>query len=103
MYRSQDKSPDAHTDFFDMNYVHLSIRMRDPNSAVPQEKPETFEKMKELATLLSAGYPHLRVDFYNSNGRIYVGELTFYHCSGFVPVYPDEWAIQLVEWISIGE
>lgn len=42
--------------------------------------------------------PHLRVDFYCANGRLYVGELTFYHCSGFAPIQPEEWAIKMGDW-----
>jgi len=99
MYRSQDKAEDAHTDFFDMEYNHLPIRMKDPNSTVPPEKPDTFETMKKLAFILCQGHPHLRVDFYNSNERVYVGELTFYHCSGFAEVHPNEWNLKLGEWI----
>lgn len=103
MYRSQDKSQNAHTDFFDMDYNHLPIRMKDPNSDVPPEKPETFEKMKELATILCEGHPHIRVDFYNSNNEIYVGELTFYHCSGFADVHPYEWNLKLGSLIPINK
>ena len=45
--------------------------------------------------------PHLRVDFYCANGKLYVGELTFYHCSGFAPIQPEEWAIKMGEWIKL--
>ena len=100
MYISQDKSQDVHTDFFDMQYRHLPIRMKDPNSQVPPEKPETFEKMKELATVLCEGHQHLRVDFYNSGRKIYFGELTFYHFGGFANVYPEEWNLRLGKWIA---
>ena len=48
-------------------------------------KPKTFAKMKEFASILSKGLAHLRVDFYEINGKLYFGELTFYTCSGFIP------------------
>lgn len=35
------------------------------------------------------------------NGRLYVGELTFYHCSGFAPIQPEEWAIKMGDWIKL--
>lgn len=47
--------------------------------------------MIELAKILSAGLPHVRVDFYEVNGKIYFGELTFYDMSGFLKLYPDTW------------
>ena len=78
-------------DFFDENFNHLPITNGHPNSEPPYFKPDGFEEMKELASKLSKGIPQLRVDFYNINGKIYFGELTFYHWSGFVPFNPPEW------------
>lgn len=101
MYVGKDKSEDPRTDFFNMNFEHLPIRMRDPNADVAPEKPVMFEKMKSLAGILSKGCPHLRVDFYLINNQIYVGELTFYHCSGFTEVKPDEWNNIMGSWIDL--
>lgn len=101
VYISEDKSENPKTDFFDMAYNHLSLRMRDPNADIPPSKPDCFEKMKKLARILSKGIPHIRVDFYVVNGKVYVGELTFYHCSGFAPVIPSEWNYKLGDWIQL--
>ena len=49
VYVGKDKSEDPRTDFFNMNFEHLPIRMRDPNADVVPEKPVMFEKMKSLA------------------------------------------------------
>ena len=57
--------------------------------------------MKELARILSAGIPHLRVDFYEINGKIYFGELTFYHCGGFAKIYPEDWNLKIGEWLKL--
>lgn len=88
-------------DFFDENFNHLPFTNGHPNSQPPYYKPENFEKMKELAEKLSAGIPHLRVDFYNINGKIYFGELTFFHWSGMMPFEPEEWDYKLGEWIEL--
>lgn len=84
-----------------MDFNHLPIRMRDPNADVRPQKPVVFEQMKTIAAKLSKGCPHLRVDFYLINGHIYVGELTFYHCSGFTEVKPIEWNQIMGDWIQI--
>lgn len=47
------------------------------------QKPEGMDKMFELASELSKGFPFVRVDLYNVDGKIYFGELTFYPASGF--------------------
>lgn len=46
-------------------------------------KPEGIDKMFELASILSRDIPYARVDFYNINGKIYFGEITFFPASGF--------------------
>ena len=101
MYYSKDKANDPRTDFFDMEYNHLPIRMRDQNSDTIPPKPLTFETMKTLASQLSAGFPHVRIDFYEIEGKIYFGEFTFYHCSGFTDVKPKEWDYKLGSWIEL--
>lgn len=102
MYVSNDKSPDARTDFFDMSGRRIeNLRMKDPNSDTPPSLPINFELMKKLAQKLSAGIPHLRVDFYEVNGKVLAGEMTFYHCSGFATIHPDKWNYTLGEWIDI--
>ena len=45
--------------------------------------PANLEKMKELAAKLSETHPFLRADFYDVDGKVYFGELTFYPASGF--------------------
>lgn len=88
-------------DFFDVDFNHLPIRNGHPNSPNPIAKPRGFEQMKSLAAKLSTGHPCLRIDFYDINGAIYFGELTFYHLSGIVPFEPIEWDYQLGEWIKL--
>lgn len=45
-------------------------------------KPDGMDDMFEIAAKLSKGFPCVRVDLYNVNGKIYFGELTFYPASG---------------------
>lgn len=88
-------------DFFDANYNHLPIRNGHPNSKSIPPKPKKFEEMKRIASLLSQGIPHLRVDLYESNGKIYFGELTFSHWAGMVPFDPKTYDELLGSWIDI--
>ena len=88
-------------DFFDMDYRHLNIINGHPNAAVPPQKPRGFEEMKRLAARLSEGFPFLRVDFYEVGEKIYTGELTFFHWSGFVPFEPPAWDLKLGSWLEL--
>lgn len=79
-------------DYFDMEFKHLNlVNFWHPNAQVMPHRPKNYDKMIELAKILSAGLPHVRVDFYEVNGKIYFGELTFYDMSGFLKLYPDTW------------
>ena len=97
----QTKGVETKFDFFDMNFVHLPIINGHPNSDEPPKKPENFALMQELACKLSKGIPHVRVDFYEVNGKVYFGELTFFHWGGFMPFEPEAWDEILGGWIDL--
>lgn len=103
MFIADDLSEHPHTDFFDMNFNRLEMKMHDPNSPKDKviSKPKTFEKMKDFAALLSKGIPFLRVDFYEIDGHLYFGELTFYHHGGLGELHPDEYKIILGDKIIL--
>ena len=99
-----ENSAEIHTKvFFDMNGRPLDLEIDDPRTEVTPPVPPCFEEMKKLAARLSEGIPFLRVDFYYVKGRVYVGELTFYHESGLGNIRPSEWNDRLGEMIDISE
>ena len=57
----------------------------------PIEKPKNFEKMVEIVKLLAKDFPHVRVDLYNVDGKIYFGEMTFTNGGGFDRILPVEY------------
>lgn len=71
------------------------------NSDEKIEKPKNFDKMIELATKLSNGFNHVRVDFYNIDGDILFGEMTFTNGSGGELIYPAEKNIELGKMLKI--
>ena len=88
-------------DFYDMQFHHMNIVQHYPNSEYSIEKPEHFEKMVMLAEKLSAGFPHVRVDFYEANGQVYFGEMTFYHFGAIVPFETEEWDKKIGDWLVL--
>lgn len=99
----QKQGEETKFDFFDMDFKHLPFTNGHPNADVLPAKPEKFEEMRVLAEKLSQNIPHLRVDFYEVNGRVYFGELTFSHWSGMVPFKPEEWDKNFGDWIKLPE
>ncbi|MDR1005505.1 MAG: glycosyl transferase [Bacteroidales bacterium] len=67
----------------------------------PVDLPKNLTKMIEFARILSRDTLHLRVDFYNVAGQIYVGELTFFDGGGYYPFEPEEYNMIMGDWIKI--
>ena len=88
-------------DYYDLDFKHLDIKQKYPNASKMLRKPDTFEQMLEMSKVLSNGFPHVRVDFYEVNGKLYFGELTFYHFSGFMPFEPAKWDDIFGEWLRL--
>ena len=101
MYIGNDIKDDSHEDFFDMDFHHLPLQMGYPMAPVCPKKPRSFEKMKEIAQILSKDFLHIRVDFFEIDGRPYVGELTFYQNEGITLTTPPEWDERLASWIDL--
>lgn len=97
----QRQGEETKFDFFDAEYNHLDIKHGHPNADSIPAKPSRFDEMKELASQLSKGYPQLRVDFYEVNGKVYFGELTLFHHGGLVPFEPEKWDNIFGDWITI--
>lgn len=92
---------DTRFDFFDTNFNHLSVLNGHKNADICPVKPQNFEKMLEIANKLSKNIPHVRIDLYNINGKIYFGEMTFFHWSGFVPFVPNSWDYKFGEYLKL--
>lgn len=102
MFVATDRnSGDVKFDFFDTDFSHLDIVQVHSMSGKVIEKPECFEEMKLIASKLSKGFPHIRVDLYEVDGNVYFGELTLYHHSGIVPFHPEKWDFTFGSWLTL--
>lgn len=87
--------------FFDVDFRLLPLTSNNPTTAPPPPRPEGFEQMLEYARRLAAPFPHVRVDLFNLDGRIYFNELTFYPFGGFVVLEPEEWLTTVGAWLDV--
>lgn len=97
----QKKGEETKFDFFDLEWNHLPVVNGHPNNPNKIPCPQNFEEMVDVAKKLSVGMPHVRVDLYNINGKIYFGELTFFHWSGLTPFEPVEWDYKFGSYLNI--
>ena len=67
-----------------------------PNDvAIVPPSSEITSKLLKYAEELSKGFPHVRVDLYIVNNRIYFGEMTFTNGAGFDRVKPVEFDLEM--------
>lgn len=94
----------AHVMTYDLNWNALpefSVFNSDYIQGKVMDKPKNLEQMIAIAEKLSQGFPELRVDLYNVEGKIYFGELTFTSQGGFMDYFVPEFNRLLGEKFSI--
>lgn len=97
-----DRKENLRITIFDNEWKRMPFgRYNHPASEEDISKPKNFDGMIELAEILSNDIPFVRVDFYEINGRIYFGELTFYPGAGFEEFSPGKWDRILGDWIEL--
>lgn len=86
---------------YDMEFNLLDIKETRENTPFNIDKPKNFEQMIKIASDLSKPFPLVRVDLYNVNGKIYFGEMTFYHGGGCNNIYPERFDKEMGTWIDL--
>jgi len=72
---------------------------RDGGSSLP--KPSTLPLMMETAARLSEGFPEVRVDFYEVQGKLYFGEFTFASLMGMMDFYTPAFLKELGDQVKL--
>ena len=86
---NRNKDKEVNFDFFSADFEHLPFERGHKNAIQVPEKPLLFDEMKILAQKLSKDIPFVRIDFYEVNGKIYFGEMTFFPGCGWEPFVPE--------------
>ena len=90
-------------DAYDMDWQLMPFtRNRHRNMKERALRPQCYDTMLMLAEKI-AGFvdnPFVRVDFYQVDGKVYFGEVTFYPEGGLGSFKPKEWDYRLGEWIQ---
>ncbi len=89
-------TPDHIRSIFDMNWNKINMRCGWPDGGEKlSKKPKNFEKMKKFSEKLSQPFAFARVDFFEVNEKLYMGEMTFTPMNGMGKFDPPEWDIKL--------
>lgn len=95
-----NKGENIYENFYDMKFNPVMIDHGFPRRFPEYTKPNEFDEMRSLATILSKNIPFVRVDFFDINGKIYFGEFTFYDWGGLRP-FGGDWDMILGEFLDL--
>lgn len=65
------------------------------------DKPVFFDEMIKISERLSKDFPFVRVDFFDINNKLYIGEMTFYPGGGYNSYSPFEWNYKLGQLLDL--
>lgn len=103
MFIITERGNDPKINFFDMDFNEINLHQGFKKGEKKLEKPKKFDEMIKLARKLSYGIPHVRVDFYIINGKVYFGELTFFDSAGLEKFEPEKYDEILGSYIDLNK
>ena len=83
------------------NFLPFGKTYCPPDYTKKIEMPKNLDKMIELAETTSHNTVLSRIDFYEIDGQVYFGEITFYPGSGFSPFTDEKWDYKLGDMIDL--
>lgn len=96
-----DRKKDLKETFFNLDWEIMPFKRPNHPTDSTIKKPLHLNLMIELSKILSDKNTFLRVDFYEINGKLYFGELTFFPSSGFVKFEPEIWDRKLGDMLVL--
>lgn len=92
-----------HEDFYTIDWEKMPVKRPEAPTTEEIKKPLNLQRMLEISKQISAGYPFMRTDFYEINGKLYFGEITLYPASGWDEFEPDEYDMIFGNMLTLPE
>lgn len=98
-----DRFIEHRSNYYDRNgnFLPFGKTYCPPDYTKKIEMPKNLDKMIELAETISHNTVLSRIDFYEIDGQVYFGEITFYLGSGFSPFTDEKWDYKLGDMIDL--
>lgn len=100
---ASDRTIGVKFDYFDINLNPLPFEQGGKRGHYQIKNIKNYDKMVAIARKLSKGFPHVRVDLYNLEGKILFGELTFFDSAGFGRFKPRQWDYEFGKQFALPE
>ena len=82
--------------FYDLHWNKMNVQSgKHPVGDV--EKPKHFDEIIRISKILSKGFPHVRVDFFDTEEKPYLAEMTFFTGGGYQKYTPESFNIKMGE------
>ena len=96
-----DRFTNHTANYYDCEWNTMPFQYGDENSNRVIERPENLDEMIIISKDLSREFPHVRVDLYEVNGKLYFGELTFFTASGACEFSPEKYDLIIGSWLEL--
>lgn len=78
----------SHISFYDLDWNKMDVKYGN-HIVGDAPKPKHYDEMVEIAEKLSVGFPFIRVDFFDTDEKLFVAEMTFNPGGGVTKYHPD--------------
>lgn len=88
--------------YYDMQWNKIDVRSG-IHETEDCEKPKHYDEMIDISKKLSAGFPHIRVDFFDTDDGLYLSELTLYSGGGYFKYHPESFNVLMGDLFVLPE
>ena len=96
-----DRNTNLKFTFFDKNGKFINMTQDGEPNDKKLSLPDNYKEMVAMAKRISKGTIESRIDFYDINGKIYFGEITFFDSAGFGKFEPNEWDKKIGDMLKL--
>lgn len=100
IYCSIDREGRNYRNIYDPNWIRMDLEWVARKNICGKiigkeiERPVNFERMKQVGEKIAKNFAYVRVDYYEVEGKMYYGEITLHHGSGFDVFEPQKYDLE---------
>ena len=100
---SENSLNEPYQNQYDENFNRINMDYGYIQKTQDFDKPHCFELMKKVAEQMSSGFKFVRVDFWTSGAKVFLGEFTFFPGSGCDQFNPPEYDLEFGKLIDLSD
>lgn len=96
VYCAVDREGTNYRSIYSPDWKMMDVEWVSSNShagavGAPTERPYNYEEMIRISSIIAKDFKYVRVDFYEVDKKLYYGEITLHHGSGYDHFIPEKW------------